>query len=434
MTGPFPPRPARPTPPSNSPFGVNRPIPPVSYMPEQGPGKDPSDFRPLRMLALVGIGAAILGAIVLFITVFLAPPTPGGDNANGTLNPGGTTEPIAEGEVGELITLGANRFTEAVTASGGVKVGITSNLLYPNDGAPLQVDFDAQGNHIVYSLDLGVEPTPVRFTRDGITYINTVTPYPASTDPVARIRDSEYVGEWAMADTDDPTGQIPTLPEFASIIAPKMTNTRIGGTTQGGATQVIGDLPAVTAAEIPAGMLSEDIPEGAQAAFLFDDQERLVGVSLTSPASREGELTAPQVTYAVPLEGFASVVIPDKPSDPGVAPVNLPTTGPWSSLVSLATEIQKAAREAAQRFATDEPITQYTPDVAGAVQQSVLLSERISATGSTFDPLTSTLKDSSGRVVCLPIGTISSDTDVANMKPTLYLDLCPTAPQANISE
>lgn len=430
MPGPQRPLASSPGPYNASPFTVPASGAPIDPKKPESSGRK---FLTWRMLRLVAALVALLAVIILGIQILFPPPEPiGTDNTIPVdITPSQT---INSQDFASLLDSGIALYDASLADSGGVNTALTSHLLAGSNNSLLQASFDTEGNHVVSSFDLLAEPTPIRFTRNGTTFINTITPYPANTAIVAKIRDSEFVGEWSLANANDPTTTLPTLPQLAKLMAEGMKTATIGTSPDGLITQVIIKQDGLTASAIPNGLLSRDIDGETQISYLFDKDKRLVGLSITGPEAREGDGNAPQIVYSVPVEGFTTVEVPDIPENPGVAPDNLAATGPWSNLVALATDIQTSAREAAASTDTDSPTIDYTPELAQQVLSESRISEQLSATRSSFDPATNLLKDSDGRIVCLPLGVINPGADVGRDAPMLYLDLCPILPEGTATE
>lgn len=417
--------PQRPMPPGPGPFNTNAfPSTGMEVLHEgdsDGPEKRYNFWRMLRLTAAL---IAILAVIVLGIR-FLSPApenTPPPDNSGAGIN--GT--PIDRDVLADMLDSGIASYEATIKEVGGVNLALTSHLLAPNGNGLLQVGFNPDGDHILYSFDLAAEPTPIRFTRGDTTYLNMTTPYPANTLPVAKVRDTEFIGEWSLSDPQDPATNIPSLPDVARAMLESVSTATKGTSADGLSTQVVATIDGFAATNLPDGLLSSSIEGEAQASFLFDKEGRLVGVSLLSKEALEGNANAPQVTYVVPVGGFAAVDVPPVPQDPGVAPENLPATGPWSNLVTLAIDLQRTARVAAAGLDSGQDVTDYNAEVMEAVSADSGLSQQLTATKANFDAATALLTDSEGRVVCLPLGVIAPGQDVSSLSPTVYLDLCPS--------
>lgn len=430
MTGPQRPFASSPGPYNSSPFTV-----PVSGTPSAPPPLPDNGrkFLTWRMLRLVAALVALLAVVVLGIRILLPPPEPVNASSGIPANITPTSTLDAE-EFKALLDEGIAKFNASVAEKGGVNAALTSHLLAPGGNSLLQVSSDPEGNHIVYSFDLLAEPTPIRFTRGDNTFINTVTPYPGNTTAVAKIRDSEFVGEWSLSDPNDPTSTVPTLPELATSLGEGVESAKVGTSPDGLVTQVIIEKEGLRASDVPAGLLSGDIEGMVQLSYLFDKDKRLVGMSVSGEAARAGDGNAPQIIYTVPVEGFAAVEVPDAPENPGVAPENLPATGAWSNLVTLATDIQRSGRQIASELGGENTVSEYTADITKQILLVSSISEQLVATQSTFDPATNLLRDDAGRIVCLPLGPVNPGSDMADTPAILYLDLCPVIPENEPTE
>lgn len=378
------------------------------------------------MLVLTAALLCVLALIIVGLRVLFPVPVPV-DPGAASFSGNTSGEAIEASRFRELLTDAIGHFDASVAESGGVTVALTSQAFTPGRNSLIVAQYDASGNHLISAVDILPEPAPVRLSRDGKAYLNTSNPFAANTASVAKIRDSNFVGEWALGDAGN--ADLPSLPEVARALGDIVGTVTVSKSVDGNMTVATSDVGTIPGAAIPGGILPEGIAAGARVSYLFDSRNRLVGVTATSPKAREGDEQAPQISYSVSTDGFAAVDLPTPTAEGSAPPSDLPSTGAWSRLVVLALDIQRAAREAALDIG--EWPGGYSPEMTAEILAQPEIASRMSSAQAQFDPEESLLRDSQGRIVCLPLGDFpTSDPDKWVATPQLYLDLCPTASQS----
>lgn len=395
----------------------------------------PSDaaFSVKRVVLMLLPLLAVLVAVVLGIYFLNPPPDPIVQDDGASAIPPAAIETVNGAQASDILANAIAAFNSGAAESGGVVAVLTSNLLAatPDELTTLQVAAPTQNganaDNVISTFDVDGLPLPVRSTQSGRTFVNTVTPFSANTEMVARIRDSGSTSEWHLGNPDDPTATLPTLPEMATSLMGVVEESGVEAVqaTSNDITQLSATVPSLPTGVVPVTLMPP-ADEAVTVSFLLTPQQGLVGVRITSA---DVDATT-RLVYSLPTNGFQPVTLPTVPAGDQTPPNELSIEGRWQESLSLAEKIQSEVRAATLVEYPNQVSTNYDAALTANILSSPEIAAGLQELNATFDPASGELSAASDIVVCVPFGIVApSELGYGAFPPPgSYLDACPPLP------